>query len=254
MILRVGRLTAAQTATGQDAWAAFASTQQRAHDFVGCISQPAHAALAARLASALVPAIFGALPAEVIDSIDRHDDGWAESDLAALERAGEREPQSFVAYPPQDAVAAWRRSIRHAEERSALAGILTSRHFCMLAPRDSDPHHAAFLEQEDQRRAPQEAAFAVSRDDLNRFTAALGFCDLLSLCLCSGLTGTVHIPLTHPAGPASRHAPKATVSLGDETLRFDPPMMAPGTLIHVDGWLASSPHVLTSHRFHWTLG
>ena len=258
MILRIGHWITAEPAaghgSGQGAWQAFANSQQHVRDFVGCISQPAHAALAAQLASALDPRIFGTLPPDVIESIGRHDAGWAESDLAALERAGEREPQSFVACLPQGAIAAWRRSIRHAEERSALAGILTSRHFCMLAPRDSDPHHAEFVEQEEQRRAPQEAASSVSGDDLNRFTAALGFCDVLSLCLCAGLTGSVRIPLAHPADPASQHTPKATVSLTSETLRFDPPMMAPGTLIHVDGWLASSPHVLTGHRFHWTAG
>src|SRR3954447_14275187 len=78
MILRVGHSTATETATGHDAWPAFARTQQHAHDFVGCISQPAHAALAARLATALDPGIFGALPPDVIDSIGCHDTGWAE--------------------------------------------------------------------------------------------------------------------------------------------------------------------------------
>jgi hypothetical protein len=258
MILRIGHSIATEAAAAKDAWPAFAKTQQRADTIAGCISQPAHAALAAQLATALNAGLFGALPPEVLDAIGRHDAGWAEPDLAALECIGEKQPQSFVAYPSEGAVQSWRKSIREAEARSPLAGILTSRHFCLLAPRDNDPHHAAFVEQENQRRDPHEAACPRSRDDLNRFTSALGFCDLLSLCLSSGLTGAVRIPLAHPADPASEHAAKVTVSLAGETLRLDQPdagpVIAPGTLIHVDGWVAFAPNVLASHRFHWTVG
>jgi hypothetical protein len=253
MILRTDHAIVPEARIGQDAWPAFAKTQQHAPDFAACISQPAHAALAAQLATALNPAIFGALPPEVIDAVGRHDAGWAESDLAALERVVEQQPQSFVAVPPKHAVTAWRRSIRQAEAHSPLAGILISRHFCLLAPRDHDPHHAAFVEQENQRRAPLEAASSVPRDDLNRFTAALGFCDLLSLCLCSGLTGAVEIPLAHPADPASQHAPKVTVSLAGDTLRFDQPTMSPGPVLHADGWIPFAPDVLATRRFHWTV-
>jgi hypothetical protein len=254
MILRIDHSIGPEALTGEDAWPAFAKTQQHAHDFAGCISQPAHAALAAQLATALNPTIFGTLPPEVIDAVGRHDAGWAALDLRALEGVVEQQPQSFVAVPPKHAVTAWRHSIRQAEAHSPLAGILISRHFCLLAPRDHDPHHAAFVEQENQRRAPLEAASSVSRDDLNRFTAALGFCDLLSLCLCSGLTGAVQIPLAHPADPASQHAPKVTVSLAGETLRFDQPTMSPGLVLHADGWIPFAPDVLGTRRFYWTIG
>ena len=262
MILRIGHATATATPAGQDAWQAFAKTQQplplsTPGTLAGCITQPAHAALAARLAAALDPGVFGALPAEVIDAIGRHDAGWAEPDLAALECVGEKQPHSFLTYPPEDAVDAWRKSIREAETRSSLAGILTSRHFCLLAPRDSDPHHAAFAEQESARRAPHEAASSIPSSDLDRYTAALGFCDLLSLYLCSGLTGAVQIPLAHPADPASQHT-SVTIFFAGETLRFDrtdsEPIMAPGTLLHADGWVAYAPNVLASQRFYWTIG
>jgi hypothetical protein len=253
MILRIGHSIATETAAPQDAWPAFAKTQQRADTIAGCISQPAHAALAAQLATELNPHTFGPLPREVIDAIGRHDAGWADPDLAALECIGEKQPQSFVAYPPEGAVQSWRKSIREAETRSPLAGILTSRHFCLLAPRDNDLHHAAFVEQENQRRDPDEAASPLARDDLDRFTAALGFCDLLSLCLCSGLTGSVQIPLAHPADTASQHAAKVTISLAGETLHLDHQIMPRGGVMHVDGWVAFSPNVLASQRFHWTI-
>jgi hypothetical protein len=257
MILRIGHAIATE-ASGQEAWQAFAKTQQADNNFTACISQPAHAALAARLAAGLRPSIFGSLPSEVIDTIGRHDSGWGEPDLAALEFASEKPPQSFVTYPSEGAVNAWRNSIREAEARSPLAGILTSRHFCLLAPRDSDPYHDAFIEQEDKRRNPQETASPHSCDDLDRFTAALGFCDLLSLCLCSGLSGTVQMPLAHAAEPASHHAQKVTVSFAnettpDQTIRFSQPVMASGTSVYADGWLLVASKSLTSHRFHWTI-
>jgi hypothetical protein len=263
MILRIGHSTATAPPAGESAWQAFAKTQQppplsTPATPAGCITQPAHAALSARIAAALDPAVFGALPPEVIDSIGQHDAGWAGPDLAALEYVGEKQPYSFLAYPAEDAVDAWRKSIREAEARSAVAGVLTSRHFCLLAPRDDDPHHAAFLEQESARRIPHEAASSIPRNDLDRYTAALGFCDLLSLCLCSGLAGAVRIPLAHPADPASQHASSVTVFFGGETLRFDrtdtESIMPPGTLLHVDGWVAFAPNVLASQRFYWTIG
>jgi Protein of unknown function (DUF3891) len=255
MILRIAHATAPPAE--QDAWQAFAKTQQplgTAGTLAGCITQPAHAALAARLAAALDPSVFGALPPEVIDAIGRHDAGWAEPDLTALECIAEKQPHSFIAYSIEAAVDAWRKSIREAEDRSALAGILTSRHFCLLAPRDSDPYHAAFVEEENQRRAPREAASSTLRTDLDRYIAALGFCDLLSLYLCSGLTGAVQIPLAHPADPAAQHATSVTVYLAEQTLRLNQPAMASGTVVYADGWIVHAPNVLASHRFKWTVG
>jgi Protein of unknown function (DUF3891) len=252
MILRTSHAIVTEAAD-LNAWQAFARTQQPGDNIIGCITQPAHAALAARLAAALNPGIFGALPPEVIDTIGRHDAGWAEPDLAALESSSEIQPQSFLSYTSEGTVHAWRKSIREAEAHSLVASILTSRHFCMLAPRDSDPHHNAFVDEENQRRTPQEAASPHSPDDLDRFTAALGFCDLLSLCLCSGFKGTVQMRLAHTADPASQDARKIAVSLSDKTICFSQSIMAAGAMVHVDGWLLSAPKALTIHRFQWTI-
>jgi Protein of unknown function (DUF3891) len=251
MILRTSHAIVTEAAD-LNAWQAFARTQQTGDNIIGCITQPAHAALAARLAAALNPGTFGALPPEAIDTIGHHDAGWAGSDLAALESSSEIQPQSFLTYSSEGAVHAWRKSIREAEARSLLASILTSRHFCLLAPRDSDPQHDAFVDEENQRRTPQEAASSHSSEDLDRFTAALGFCDLLSLCLCSGFKGTVQMRLAHSADPASQDARKVTVSLSEETMCFSEKVMAAGAVVYVDGWLLSAPKTLTVHRFQWT--
>ena len=100
MILRIDDASATE-ASGQEAWPAFEKTQRTTGRFTGCISQPAHAALAARWAAALKPEVFGVLPPEVIDAIARHDAGWADHDLTALEWAGEQQPRSFLAYPAE---------------------------------------------------------------------------------------------------------------------------------------------------------
>jgi Protein of unknown function (DUF3891) len=78
---------------------------------LGCISQPAHAALAERLARVLNGQFFDEVPEEVIETIGSHDTGWSQIDLAALENAQYAPPISFVSAPPAVAVQAWRRSI-----------------------------------------------------------------------------------------------------------------------------------------------
>lgn len=178
------------------AWKALAQTQRVAYP-IGYISQPGHALLAGALAANLSPEPFGILPAEVIDTISKHDTGWAMPDLDALEHAVEKNPESFIDSEVPRAVAAWTRSIYEAEKHTTLAGILTSRHFCLLAPRDGNAAHQEFFRSETGRREDVESRTHFPAKALDRYTAALGFCDLLSLCLCSGLIGDYDIPLAH---------------------------------------------------------
>jgi hypothetical protein len=165
------------------------------------VSQPSHAALAGQLSGFLDQSAFGPIPQEVIAIIGRHDLGWREADETALKRADHTPPKSFLAVDPEDAVQAWRASIRFAERPSLLARILTSRHFCLLAPQNDSVHYQ-FWQEETERRELLEQSCPESAD-LSRFTAALGFCDLLSLFLCSGVEQSATIPLAHPADPGS---------------------------------------------------
>src|SRR5579859_2868522 len=100
MILRTRQ--PAQSDPTSDGWEAFAGTQ-RGRRYEGCVSQPAHAALAGRLAGALEDAVFGTLPREVIDTVRLHDSGWAVPDLTALECCIETQPHSFLSDPPEKA-------------------------------------------------------------------------------------------------------------------------------------------------------
>ncbi len=210
----------------QPAWPAFQKTQKEVPLPCFLITQPAHARLAGELATRLLPEAFGDLPKDVLAAIRLHDIGWEEADTGQIRTLAEdhaAQPCSFTDISPEISTEAWRRSIRHAESISSAAAILTSRHFCSLAT-DSEPHHQAFLEEETDRRRPIEERFG-QEADLTRWLGALGFCDLLSLTLCSGHDWPVTIPLAHPNMPEARTAKTVTVRCVDGRLEVSPPVL-----------------------------
>jgi hypothetical protein len=250
MVFRIA--TADPHAKRLPAWEALAPTQQ-VNDPIGYISQPAHAALAGLLAANLTIDAFGTLPAQVIDTISKHDTGWATSDLDALEQATEMRPRSFVESEEHEAVSAWTRSICEARKRSVLAGILTSRHFCLLAPNDGNAVHQKFVHTDSARRQATESQTNIAASDLDRYTAALGFCDLLSLCLCSGLAGTYHLPLAHPADPASSNKKQLGFTISGSALKCECRIFRRSFQISAVGWLRTEDNTITAHRFDWEL-
>jgi hypothetical protein len=251
MILRVNAAAGKKTGAIPDAWHSFIDSQKPSNTFEGFVSQPAHARLAGNIAAVLDRTVFGTLPAEVIEATSLHDVGWAESDLAALESSTESLPDSFLSLPATKAIKAWRMSIRAAEERSLLSGILTSRHFCLLAPKDVDGAHDAFRNEENKRCKALESASSYAFDDLTRFTSALGFCDLLSLYLCCGHTGAITLPLTHPADPQANQARRAILNVTQNELSFDQPVVRPDSRVAVDGWEGTGAGVFSSRRLAW---
>jgi hypothetical protein len=201
------------------------------------------------LAVNLTSETFGALPAEVIDAISRHDTGWAMSDLDALEHVAERRPESFIESEAQAAVSAWTRSINEARKQSVLADILTSRHFCLLTPRDGNAAHQEFVRSESGRREEIESRTNFTAKELDRYTAALGFCDLLSLCLCSGLTGTYHLPLAHPSDPASNDKEQLGFTVNGSLLKCERRIFLRRFHVSVAGWLRTQDNTIIAHRF-----
>ena len=77
-----------------------------------------------------------------------------------------------------------------------------------------------------------ELAASANGDDLARWTAALGFCDLVSLSLLSGLSG-VELPLAHPASPQAQTAPKVRMHVTGRILRFTPGVVRAGTSLSI---------------------
>jgi hypothetical protein len=196
------------------------------------ILQPAHSQLAGQLAAALLPDIFGLLPSEVIEAIRQHDYGWISSDLHQLENAGPARLRPFPDMGSEETITTWINSIRLAQTASPLIGVLVSRHFSLLSSDDESTAHRQFRQQEEAWREPMECSLQYPSADLDRWTAAVGFCDLLSLYLCSGAKHAAEFPLCHPADRAARDQAVTTVlRWRGEKIQFVPPVIVAGTYV-----------------------
>ena len=236
MILRTTQqfptFPAAASVAARPAYQVFVAHQQNVQPPYLPIPQPTHARLAGSLAQALLPEIFGSIPAEVIEAVRQHDYGWIGSDLAQLaESRNGSTIRSFPQLGAEEAVPAWDATVRLAEACSPLIGVLVNRHFCFLSD-DDNPLHRQFREEARRRREPVEAALEIPAPDLDRWTAALGVCDLLSLYLCSGCTEPVEFPLCHPADAEAReHAEKTTLRWEDGVGQWSRPLFHPETRV-----------------------
>jgi Protein of unknown function (DUF3891) len=210
------------------AWARVEAVQRAVRLPCLLVPQPAHAVLAGELAAGLLAASFGELPPEIIRAIQMHDTGWASSDAQQIQRlrsggaqASQAAPVSFVAISPGEVAEAWTASVDTVEALSKEGAIIVSRHFSLLAQHDQ-AHHQRFLRSEKLRQQKLENSSMASGEDLERWTAALGFCDLVSLYLVSGLSSEVEFPLAHPASPQAQTARRVKMQIEGRTLRFTP--------------------------------
>jgi Protein of unknown function (DUF3891) len=216
---------------GASAWARVEAAQRQRRLPCLLVPQPAHAVLAGELAVGL--ACFGELPPEITRAIQMHDTGWAASDAQQIQRLRSGGAQagpavSFVDIPPREVEEAWTASIDTVEALSKPGAMIVSRHFSLLA--EHDAVHQRFVEAEKSRQ--RKLAASANGDDLARWTAALGFCDLVSLSLLSGLSG-VELPLAHPASPQAQTAPKVRMQVTGRILRFTPEVVRAGTSLSI---------------------
>ncbi len=223
-----------ESAGPSSAWGRIEAAQRSARLPCLLVPQPAHAVLAGEIAAGLVAACFGELPPEIVRAIQMHDTGWASSDAQQIQRlrsggaqAGKAMPVSFVAIPPGEAAEAWTTSIDTVAGWSETGAIIVSRHFSLLAEHDQ-VHHRRFLQTERLRQQKLESSSKARSEDLERWTAALGFCDLVSLYLVSGLSGPVEFPLAHPSSPQAQTAPRVKMQVQGRTLRFTPETLRAG--------------------------
>lgn len=221
------------------AWGRVEAAQRSARLPCLLVPQPAHAVLAGEIADALLPASFGALPPEIVRAIQMHDTGWAASDAQQIQRlrsggpqAGKAVPISFVAIPPGEAVEAWTTSIDTIEGWSKIGAIIVSRHFSLLVEHDQ-AHHQRFLQSERLRQRKLESSSMAKSEDLERWAAALGFCDLVSLYLASGLSRQVEFPLAHPSSPQAQTAPRVSMQMEGRKLRFTPETLRAGCTLSI---------------------
>ncbi len=207
----------------------FLDTQKNPEPPFGILLQSTHSELAGDLAEALRPEAFGEVRPEVIEAIRRHDFGWKASDSRQLENADKSRPRPFPDMPHEEEISSWRNSIELAADAPPLVRVLISRHFCFLA--GDNPLHNRFREDETRRRDVIESTLNSSAENLDRWAAALGFCDLLSLYLSSGATESAVFPFSHPADPKAASARKTTLSWNGGALRFDSPVLRPNTRV-----------------------
>jgi Protein of unknown function (DUF3891) len=249
----IGRLPREQKGASQAAASAWAQVEAAQRDVaLPCllVPQPAHAVLAGELAAGLLATPFGPLPPEIQRAIQMHDTGWAASDAQQIQRlrgphAANTAPVSFIAISPEEAAEAWTASIDAVEAFSKAGAIIVSRHFSLLAQHDQ-AHHQRFLQAERSRQRRLEGGMEKNGDppqgadppkgaDLDLWTSALGFCDLVSLYLLSGLSREVEFPLAHPASPQAHTAPRVTMRSEGQQLRFLPPIAHGGCTLTIQG-------------------
>jgi hypothetical protein len=217
---------------GASAWARVEAAQWLKRLPCLLVPQPAHAVLAGELAAGLT--CFGELPPEITRAIQMHDTGWAASDAQQIQRLRSGGAQaghavSFVAIPPTEVEEAWTASINTVEALSKPGAMIISRHFSLLAGHDSV--HQRFLQAEHSRQ--RKLAASAKGEDLARWTAALGFCDLVSLFLLSGLSREVELSLAHPASPEAQTAPRVRMQVTGQNLCFTPAVVRAGCVLSI---------------------
>jgi hypothetical protein len=216
---------------GASAWARVEAAQRQRRSHCLLVPQPAHAVLAGELAAGLT--CFGELPPGITRAIQMHDTGWAASDAQQIQRLRSGGAQaghavSFVAMPSREVEEAWTASINTVETFSKPGALIVSRHFSLLA--GHDPVHQHFLQAEQSRQ--RKLAAGANEKDLARWTAALGFCDLVSLSLLSGLS-RVELPLAHPASPDAKTAPWVQMQVSGRQIRFTPGVVRAGCALSI---------------------
>ena len=240
----IGYIAQAADAGAESPWALVEAAQRRLQLPCLLVPQPAHAVLAAELAAALLPSAFGDLPAEIARAIQMHDTGWAASDAQQIQRlragpGGNAAPVSFIAISPAEMIEAWTASVDSVEGLTKVGAQIVSRHFTLLA-QQNQPLHQKF-KQAEQGRQQRLAGSALAdgkiptEEDLARWTAALGFCDLVSLYLVSGLQAEVTFPLAHPADAEARLAPSVTMQIDGNFLHFEPAIVGAESLLTIQG-------------------
>lgn len=223
-----------QRAGARPAFPIFFELQDLPEPPCAVILQPDHSRLAGEIAQHLRGDVFGDLPTEVLAAIREHDFGWESSDRNQLTNIRSRPLRPFPKLSPEETHPSWRESVRRAEDSSLLEGVIVSRHFCALA--SQLPPHFPFAEDENPRRERIERELNISQEDLDRWTAAIGFCDLVSLYLCCGAREPAEFPLAHPSLAHTRQVRKVVLEWVDGQPRFTPPIVEPGVAVCAKAW------------------
>jgi uncharacterized protein DUF3891 len=214
------------------AWNVVEQVQRQPYEACWMITQPSHAVLAGDFAARMNCPQAPRLDATLLRAIALHDAGWGVPDAQAIMRSRSVRrgcPRSFIECTVPEFLEAWEKSIEVAASTGPAGGYMVSRHFVRIAEQSaaqlSEPdrtHAAAFLKNESTRQRRLAAKQDCSRDDLERLTDVLQFCDLLSLYVCSGARDSAVFP--------EYFGVKVRVTVPEEGYRLDPPLIEPGAV------------------------
>ena len=222
-------------ATGKEflaAWPVIQGIQKQKYESCWLITQPSHAALAGALAAVLSGSQIPKPDAKLVQAIALHDAGWGMPDaqIIQMSRADRRyRPSSFLETSVPEFLSAWSKSISAGQAVSPAGGYVVSRHFFRLAQnmvasggsnQEERDKLESFLGNEERRQKKLALLQPLGRQDLERFTDILQFCDLLSLYMCCGAQENVIFPEYFGA--------KLRITNQPEGLVLDPPWISPG--------------------------
>lgn len=168
---------------------------RRADSSVLLISQPDHAALAARIMRRWSDAELAQSPRrdEILYAVEHHDDGWLEVDRAPIvdDRTGEL--LDFITAPVAVRRGIWPRGVTLLASRP-YAAALVAQHAVHVYRRyrEDDTWAPFFIEMESLRAHSLRAAAPATLDTLVSDYRWLRTGDILSLAFCNGWTDAQH--------------------------------------------------------------
>lgn len=192
-----------QPGTCVDVWQAVAATQEGHGTQDWFVTQPDHARLSGQMAAALRDDAFARIPADIVEAIGSHDEGWSVYDGTAdmpqpPASDGSGRALSFFHHAPSTFLRAWEGSIAQAESISPLASLVVGMHFLVLGQRRRkmfpDEPEAPLMEKFIADESKRQKRVGVDRALVDDLLRALQFCDVLSLLVCSGSEAAVEFP------------------------------------------------------------
>lgn len=197
------------------AWKAVEQIQKQDSSEYLLVTQPDHAHISATIASAFDRARFPLITSEVVEAIRLHDEGWAafEGTSQAPREPLQTErgkPLTFLDAGPEMFLKAWMGSIAAAAQTGPTGQYLVSGHFRALAehrlnsvfdPPETAERLTDFAAREAERQCDLLPKTGRSGEELKRLLAALQFCDLISLAICSGVSILVEFSIDFGLGP-----------------------------------------------------
>lgn len=128
-------------------------------------------------------------------AIAMHDVGWRLLDREVLWNEEEGRPYSFMDYPLDPKLSAYKAGINQVEAEDSYAGCLCSMHYAAFFEGDTEPAAVRFREEELARQERLKAGMKPEeRVGLERDLQVLRFCDNLSLFICLNEPGQNTFP------------------------------------------------------------